>query len=580
MRAVQIPKGTASAERAVGPEPDMPAPAPEHRRHVGMPVLHPLLFAAFPVLYLFTDNITKGVQLADVWRPLTLVVGATAAVFVILSLLLRNTRKAGVAVSALVALFFSYGYVSGLTQGWSIAGIQAGSDGFLTVLWEVLAVAAVVAAIRTRRRLFDLTTILNVVSGGLVALNLLTIGFVQLGARPDRNYLSVGNLRLDPLAAAAVGGPRDIYYIMVEDYAGGSTLRNEFGLDNQPFLDELAARGFYVAADSSANYPMTLLSLASSLNMQYLDPIADAVGTTTGNASPAISSVRNSEVVRLLKAAGYGYVHIGSWWGPSTTDPEADSNIEFGGLSEFSTALYKTTALWPIASRFSFFPDTLNLRVREQNRFQFQFDQLDHTRQVPGPKFVFAHIISPHAPYVFDRSGRFVTNEQEASRSEAENYVEQLLYVNKRLLELLDQLLSGPEETRPIIILQSDEGPFPGQPEGWVSQPPRLLAKKFPILNAYFLPGASDPGMYQSITPVNSFRVVFDRYFDAGLPLLPDRNFVYQDLSHFYKFTDVTEQLRSSVGMLEGYSAMGTETRPERVAAEIAATRPLAPSLR
>jgi len=511
-------------------------------------VAHPLLFAAFPVLYLFADNLPNGLPLGQLARPLAFVVGLTAILFAVLSLLLRNARKAGLAVSALVVLFFSYGYASRLARGWSVGGVDVGSDGFLTVMWEILAVASVAWVVGTRRRLADSTLILNVVSAGLVAMNLLTIGFLQLQAGPGGNYLSVGDVVLHSSASAAGEDPPDIYYVMLEDYAGASALRGQFGFDNEPFLDELAARGLYVARESTANYPITLLSLASSLNMQYLDPITRVVGSSTRNPKPAIASVQDSEVVRLLKGSGYNYVHIGSWWVPTTSNPDADENVRFGGFSEFSTALYQTTALWPIASRFRLFPNTLDVRTREWNRLQFQFDQIARTREAPGPTFVFAHIMAPHAPYVFDRNGRLVTPQVAKGRSEEENYLEQLQFVNQKVLDLVDELLSGPEDSRPIIIVQSDEGPYPGDPKSWEGLPPETLARKFPILNAYFLPGVDEPGLYPTITPVNSFRVVLDRYFEADLPLLPDQNFVFQDVSHLYKFTDVTDQVRIDAG--------------------------------
>ena len=70
--------------------------------------------------------------------------------------------------------------------------------------------------------------------------------------------------------------------------------------------------------------------------------------------------------------------------------------------------------------------------------------------------------------------------------------------------------------------------------------------EKFGILSAYHLPGV-DPeaaGLYPDITPVNSFRVVFDTYFGADLGLLPDLVFAHVSQQDFYEFFDVTELLR------------------------------------
>jgi hypothetical protein len=69
----------------------------------------------------------------------------------------------------------------------------------------------------------------------------------------------------------------------------------------------------------------------------------------------------------------------------------------------------------------------------------------------------------------------------------------------------------------------------------------QLLAK-FRILNAYFLPGVSHRHLYPSITPVNSFRLVFNLYFHAGLPLLPDD--VWAKQQHPPTFVNIGSLLR------------------------------------
>ncbi|MGQ9684246.1 MAG: hypothetical protein ACUVX9_17080 [Anaerolineae bacterium] len=45
------------------------------------------------------------------------------------------------------------------------------------------------------------------------------------------------------------------------------------------------------------------------------------------------------------------------------------------------------------------------------------------------------------------------------------------------------------------------------------------------ILNAYHLPGGVDAALYDTISPVNSFRLILSSYFAADYALLEDRSY-------------------------------------------------------
>ena len=58
------------------------------------------------------------------------------------------------------------------------------------------------------------------------------------------------------------------------------------------------------------------------------------------------------------------------------------------------------------------------------------------------------------------------------------------------------------------------------------------------ILNAYYLPDQNPNLIYEHITPVNSFRLIFNTYFNESFDLLEDRSYYQYDGR--YNFTDVT----------------------------------------
>jgi hypothetical protein len=160
-------------------------------------------------------------------------------------------------------------------------------------------------------------------------------------------------------------------------------------------------------------------------------------------------------------------------------------------------------------------------------------------------------MLIPHPPYIFARDGSFVTDELEGGRSRSDAYGEQLRYLQGRIEALVDRLLDRPEAERPIIILQADEGPYPARygrdadTFDWATATTDELETKYGILNAMYLPGADVPDVASTLSSVNTFRLVFDQYFDAGLPLLPDRSFTSANRLRPYDLTEITERLPS-----------------------------------
>ncbi|HEU4862166.1 MAG TPA: hypothetical protein VFU44_00160, partial [Candidatus Limnocylindria bacterium] len=72
--------------------------------------IHPLLAAAYPVVFLFAINAAEQVTLAPLWLPLGLAVGGAALVLVVLGLALRNWWRAGLLTTVAVIGFFGYGH--------------------------------------------------------------------------------------------------------------------------------------------------------------------------------------------------------------------------------------------------------------------------------------------------------------------------------------------------------------------------------------------------------------------------------------------------------------------------------------
>ena len=117
-----------------------------------------------------------------------------------------------------------------------------------------------------------------------------------------------------------------------------------------------------------------------------------------------------------------------------------------------------------------------------------------------------------------------------------------------------------------IIVVAADEGPYPkgyGGDQGtfdWATAPDEALLIKYGILQAFHLPDdlPAEPAVPQTISPVNTFRLLFDRLFGMDLPLLPDREYTSRDWPHAFDLTDVTDRLSAAEAAADG----GKHTAP------------------
>ena len=505
-------------------------------RRASSPGVHPLLFASFPVVFVWSHNLDQGVTLLQGLTALAAAMSFSVVVFCLLRLFLKDWSRSAVAASVIVILFLTLGRIGALS------GVSGGPlEVFLVAELLILSVVAIVA-VRKNRPPEALTRTLNLISLVLVILNIVPIVAVQESNAAGFRFPSVTE-RLDPSAS---GPGRDVYYLVFDRYAGAETLSNLYGFDNSGFYKWLSDHGFEVTKDALANYPQTSHSLASSLNMSYLDDLARAQGEHSSAWTPIRGTLDDSAIARTFEAMGYKYEHIGSWWEATAADPTADDNYVYGTYTEFLGMFLRTTAI-PSIERL--FPGTPSLEREEWNRVHFQMRALGEIASDREPTFTFAHFLLPHTPFIFHADGSFVPPDPDRPVEEA--YVDQLKYANKVIEQVVTELQAG-SGPAPIIVIQSDEGPHPPAHEqwggelklSWARASDLELGRKLRILNAYYLPGDPATKPYPTITPVNTFRMILNDYFGGSLPLIPDRTYVFTDFDHPYRFEDVTDRLR------------------------------------
>ena len=507
---------------------------------VGYPAIHTLMLATAPVVILYSANVGE-VHPSEIGILIAIAVGFAILLLILSCAILRNLRKAAVILTIFLILFLLYRPVlMGLERwaAWEAAWIP------LLIVWVIFLVCGMYFAVKTRRSLNNLTSILNVMAIALVLVPSINIIINETKVVQKNEYIrSLRPMGLELSASRGTETLPDIYYIILDRYASASTLEEAFDFDNSEFINYLSAEGFYIASESWSNYINTASSLASSLNMEYLNYIAEGLGGNFSDVDPIYQKLQNNSVQHLLKAEGYECINIGNWWGPTMVNTFADKNFGYAGTPYFAEILFQNTMANSVLAKFGVVDDERSLH---SNCILYAFDKLAEIPAMKESTFVFAHLLVTHPPYVFDRNGEYLTVQEASQRSEKVNYIDQLLFTNKRVMALIDEILSN-SEVPPIIILQADEGPFPEGTDvrsfSWRSATEAQLRQKTGILNAYYMPGVDKRALYPSITPVNSFRVVFNLYFDANLELLPDRIYASSG-NHPYDFFDVTDEVK------------------------------------
>jgi hypothetical protein len=504
--------------------------------YLGRVPLHPLLFAAYAVLFLYSANLAEVLPV-DAAAPLARNVLVAAALTGLLALLFRSFRRGAIVATALIVAFVAFGHVSS-----TIADLDVDERAQLAA-WAVVLVAAIVYAVRARDSLPPVTAGLNVVAAVLIVAVLSTVVPYEVG-RAQRGGAAAATT--DVMAAANVERRPDIYFLVFDRYGSEEAIQRRFGLDNDMY-DWLRDRGFEVPEHSHTNYRATDFSLAATLNMRFLDNFTEEIGRVSSDRTPARATIQDHEVGWFLKEQGYRYYHLGSWYGPTHTVRIADENIVRGETSEFEAVLRDTTmepALEHIlgtAGEGTAWKD-LPFRDRVRDGTEFQLRQLRRISTAPGPKFVFAHVLLPHDPYVFRADGSALPEDESRRTDERDLYAGQLAYANSQIRAIVGDLLSGPESERPIVIIEGDEGPLACRNVDCVSTTPEYLRIRFGNLIAMYLPGV-EADVPDTFTSVNTFRLVFREYFGADLPALPDRSFTWPDNDHIYDFRDVTAMI-------------------------------------
>lgn len=318
----------------------------------------------------------------------------------------------------------------------------------------------------------------------------------------------------------------DIYFILADEYAGNTELKDLFQFDDSLFLQQLASRNFHTLTESRSNYNYTPFSVASILNMDYLqlrgkDRAGQDLAYTYG-------SIRDNRLLQFLRSQGYDFYNY------SVFDFEGQpARVKEQFLPAKTRLITSQTFISRFNKevRFNFvyrWKSKKNQKILTYANKNNNENIYDLTRKLPekrsaAPKFVYAHLMMPHYPYYFDKKGIEQSFEklQEGNQVNKQAYIEYLQYANKKLVDLVDHILKS-SASPPVIVLMGDHG------FRHFIQP---VEPKYHFLNlaSIHLPSKNYSGFNDTLTGVNLFRTLLNTDFGQRLPYLKDSTSYLRD---------------------------------------------------
>lgn len=495
---------------------------------------YPFLFGAVYVLYLAWQS-PGYYEIGDLLLILAASLAALALVYLLAAAILRDRAEGrlpaliaflGLVVALLFPLLFQllHGLPRSVRLGATAVGTLAAAA--LTVRW----LARRPPVLRSAATLLTLT-------GTLLFLRFSAgIALARHDAREEVEDSRLARTLARPIAGSAkVAGPRrDVYLVVLDEYANSAVLKNRFGFDNRPFEDSLRSLGFFIPPVVSSNYVHTILSLPSLLNAAHLYPLEHELADGVRDPTLVNRLLEWNRVARYLQRRGYEYVFFPSLWWLSTHESRlADSVVDVWPGFDLAHVLSRTE---------------LRRTVRQNTilRFFHRNDpyDADYVRrtfaglaEVGGgdrPVFAFAHIVGPHWPFVFNRDCRTPSATTDTLSQNAA-YIEQVQCLNSLVLGTVREILRR-SPVAPVILLQGDHGTstlrYSDAPTA-AQVDPAAAWERFGAFGAYYLPDSGAAAFGDTVTVVNVLGNVLRYYFGAKLPQERDDRYVSLERTPF-----------------------------------------------
>ena len=490
-------------------------------------LLYPFLIAILPVVRTMARHPGQWS-----WSDAGLVLGALFTGCTVLQVLLRlalRGRTANRIPSPALMIAVIWFYSPRAFQ--QLEGSLGGSRGTLPILAVLVSAGLLLWLPQSPRVLDRVSTFLTLTASFLVGWFTLQIVVNQVRAYYQVEHSALARELAIPVTIGRTSPTpprRDIYLIVLDRYAHPTVLREHCGFSDPVFEDSLRALGFSLPRAVWSNYSGTSFSLPSLLNFRLVNSVAAEVGPRARDYTLPNHLLEYNRTVAFLKAQGYRFLFLPSQWWPSTRhNRNADMELRVWRGLNLGRELSRSY-LWRAWHEMTVLELLRRGYPSDVSYLEGTFAVLKETATAPGPKFVFAHVLSPHPPYVFTAScGVLRPPADGPATAERILYLDQIRCLNGLVLDFVTEVLRR-SSVPPIILLQGDHGT--GAMEDSCANgvlPPDVAAKAaLGAFGAYYLPAGGDRTLSDTVTLVNLFRSILIHYFGASLPFEADGSYL------------------------------------------------------
>ncbi len=465
------------------------------------------------------------------WRYIIEYVGyylaLSIALFVIGKLLFKNNTKAALWAFIPLTIFFFFGVFHDFLKSNTFFSIIS-SYSILLPLICVIIVLAIIAIKRNKNNLVRPTAYLNALMLFLILLELQLSVYQFFTHEHKKNNLNYGLALTDIKVSNMPDSLKpDIFFIVFDEFASTKSLLQYVNFDNSNLDSAFKKHNFYIAKNSKSNFNATPFSLACYLNMQYPNGDFEGKQFSPRNALKAQYTVKESVFPTYLKNNNYSFKNYGILDLPNSNSiKESHFNFNFSKIFTLETLVgrihkdiwwnvaLKINGTAAIEKKITALKEPYTNGIIENYNNTYKALQSEYAT----PTFTYSHMLIPHSPFCFNKNGerRTLRLTDNLDNDIDSLYTDQLQYCNTLIKSLLTATTTTPTKRPRVVIIASDHG----YRNNFTLNKTR--DKEFSNLCTVYFSDNKYETLYDSISPVNIFRVVSNKYFNTNLPMIKD----------------------------------------------------------